>query len=90
MNKVTLSGHILVPPADLPKIRAALPDHIEKTRAEAGCIVFTVEENQCEAGRFDVYEEFESKEAFEAHQTRARESDWGRVAKNVARHYSVE
>ena len=90
MNRVTLSGYILVPPDDLPKVREASPAHIEQTCAEAGCILFTVEEHPSEAGRFDVHEEFDSEEAFEMHQKRIRDSDWGQISRNVARYYTVD
>ena len=90
MNKVTLSGHILVPPDDLQQIREALPAHIANTCAETGCILFKVEENSTETGRFDVYEEFDSREAYEEHQRRVRESDWGQISSNVTRHYTVD
>lgn len=89
MKKITLSGHILVPPSELELIREALPIHIESTRAEEGCIKFQVEEHTTEAGRFDVYEEFVSKAAFEHHQERVKESDWGAKTQNVSRSYKI-
>lgn len=90
MSKVTLSGYIVVMGSELASVRDALPIHIETTRAEQGCIVFNVEEHATETGRFEVYEEFKTSDAFRYHQKRVRESDWGVVTKNVARHYTVE
>ncbi|MGJ8678592.1 MAG: putative quinol monooxygenase [Akkermansiaceae bacterium] len=90
MKKIILSGHITVLPTELDTIRKALLVHIEVTRAEEGCITFQVNEHPTEAGRFDVYEEFVSKVAFENHQKRVRESKWGAVSQNVARSYEVE
>ena len=86
---IILSGHISVPESELAKIREALPKHIAATRAEAGCVVFNVQENETEIGRFEVYEEFTDKKAFQCHQERVRQSDWGAVTKNVIRHYTV-
>lgn len=90
MKKITLSGHIVVPDCDVANVRQALPVHIAATRAEKGCIVFNVEEHATEAGRFEVYEEFETPAAFKLHQKRVRESNWGSVTKNVTRHYVID
>ena len=49
-----------------------------------------VNEDVNEAGRFDVYEEFVSEQAFEFHQNRVKDSDWGVVSKNVTRFYVVD
>ena len=90
VKKVILSGHTIVREADLSRVRQALPEHIRLTYAEPGCIIFIVVENETELGRFDVYEEFESKEAFEAHQHRMKMSDWGAVTKRVERFYTIQ
>ncbi len=42
MSKVVLSGYISVAETNLPQVKAALPEHIRLTRAESGCVVFTV------------------------------------------------
>ncbi|MGJ8657906.1 MAG: phosphotransferase [Akkermansiaceae bacterium] len=89
MEKVTLSGYILVPERDLELVRQELPAHIKLTMTEAGCLIFKVEEHQTERGRFDVYEEFESKQAFEHHQYRVRQSDWFVVTMRAERFYTV-
>lgn len=80
----------MVKESDLAEVRDALPIHIGATRSEIGCMVFNVEEHESELGRFDVYEDFESSEAFRYHQKRVQESEWGAVTKNVARYYTVE
>lgn len=90
MPKIILSGHIEVPADELEQVREALTTHISKTRAEAGCLIFEVTESEDKLGVFTVYEEFESKEAFELHQKRVKESDWGAVTKNVSRHYTIQ
>jgi len=90
MNKVILSGYIIVLESELASIQSALPLHIKHTRAEKGCIVFNVEEHPTELGRFDVYEEFQDSNAFKYHQNRVRKSDWGAITKNVIRYYSIE
>ncbi len=90
MTKIVLSGYILVPDSDLTAVRQALPQHIAATRAEPGCLVFKVEQDRSERGKFDVYEEFVDHEAFEFHQQRVRQSDWGRISRGIQRNYTVE
>ena len=89
MKKVILSGYIQVQEEEIEAIKMALPEHTSKTLAEDGCLVFEVTENEDEIGVFSVYEEFESKEAFEQHQHRVKESEWGAITKNVTRNYQV-
>lgn len=89
MPKITLSGHIIVPKADLDAVKHALITHAELTLAETGCIIFRVTQDTVNPCKFSVYEEFESKESFNAHQTRVKNSKWGAVAKNVERHYEI-
>ncbi len=88
-RKITVSGYIIVPFADLAAVRECLPEHLVTTRAEAGCLTFNVVENVEKEGRFEVYEAFIDQAAFEYHQSRARESKWGLVTKNIERHYTV-
>ena len=54
-----------------------------------GLAVFNVVEHMMEIGRFDVYEEFETSDAFRFHQNRVQKSEWG-VSKNVVRNYTIE
>ncbi|EDK30102.1 hypothetical protein VSWAT3_26716 [Vibrionales bacterium SWAT-3] len=89
MSKVILQGHILVPDNELELVTQALVVHKELTLAEPGCIVFRVSQSTLQPKRFEVYEEFTSREAFQAHQSRVRSSDWGKITKNVTRHYQV-
>ncbi|MGB3614097.1 MAG: antibiotic biosynthesis monooxygenase [Elainellaceae cyanobacterium] len=89
MAKVTLSGFIVVPESDIETVRSELPNHIKLTREEPGCISFNVQQSDSEPARFDVIEEFESREAFEHHQRRVKASLWGDVTINVERHYEV-
>lgn len=86
---VVLTGHIQVPPERIADIRAALPEHIRLTRAEPGCLSFSVTEHPDIAGRFDVAEEFTDAAAFEAHQTRAGGSDWAKISESIPRDYKV-
>ena len=89
MSKVILQGHILVPDTDLESVTQALVVHKELTLSEPGCIVFRVSQSTLQPNRFEVYEEFTNRDAFEAHQQRVKASEWGKISKNVTRHYQV-
>ncbi|GAB2597485.1 putative quinol monooxygenase [Nitrincola alkalisediminis] len=89
MSKITLSGYIEVPAEDLEAICLELPNHIALTEQEAGCLLFTITRDPVNPNRFDVYEEFTDKAAFEQHQARVKTSHWGLVTKNVERFYNI-
>ncbi len=89
MAKVYLTGVLDVPADRIEQVRAALPQHIALTRAEAGCISFDVVEDLALAGRFNVSEVFENQVAFDAHQDRTKASDWFRVTQGIPRDYTV-
>jgi quinol monooxygenase YgiN len=89
MNKIILKGFIIVPTADLSAIKKALISHKELTRNEPGCLMFNVTQSEINLNRFDVYEEFIDKTAFELHQIRVENSAWGKAAANVERHYEI-
>lgn len=89
MKKIIVEGHLDVPAEDLAAVKEALPTHIALTRNEAGCLVFKVEQDPECANRFQVYEEFESESAFDAHQTRVKNSAWSRLTRNARRDYNI-
>jgi len=89
MAKIILKGFIEIPDADIHKVTSALPEHIELTLCEPGCLVFSVEPDEQNPNRYNIYEEFADKNAFELHQKRAKESKWGEVTTNVTRNYQI-
>jgi len=89
LSKVILKGHIIVADSDLIIMQRELVRHIELTKQEPGCLVFDVDQDKKHANKFDVYEEFVDKTAFEAHQSRVANSEWGAVTSNVERHYQI-
>jgi quinol monooxygenase YgiN len=89
LSRVILEGYITVPDNELRSIKEALALHIELTLEEEGCLVFRVTQDQTDRHKFNVYEEFRDRNAFDTHQVRVRESTWGQVSKNVDRHYHV-
>ena len=84
---IRLTGTMTCPPERLAEVRAALPDHVDLTRAEPGRPRFVVTETA--EGRFDVDEAFADRAAFEAHQLRGSASDWARVTADLPREYRV-
>lgn len=89
MSKVILKGFIIAPAEDLAAVKEELINHRNHTHNESGCLVFKVTQNESDPNRFDVYEEFVNKVAFESHQKRVKDSYWGEVTINVERHYEI-
>ncbi|MBE3654909.1 putative quinol monooxygenase [Vibrio navarrensis] len=89
MSKVTLRGHIIVPDADLAIVKNELPIHEKLTKQESGCLIFEVLQDQSDSSKFNVYEEFIDQNAFDNHQLRVKNSNWGNVTKNVQRFYQI-
>ncbi len=88
-TKIYLDGHIDVPQDRLEAVKAALPVHIAHTRAEAGCLSFSVEPCPDVAGRFLVSEVFINQAAFDAHQARTKASSWFQVTAGIPRDYKI-
>ncbi|MFT5258668.1 MAG: quinol monooxygenase YgiN [Saprospiraceae bacterium] len=86
---VHLKGFIDVPQERLKDITAALPLHLKLTLAEPGCNYFNVAPSSEKLGRFTVDESFVNQAAFEAHQSRNRQSDWYQVTAGIPRSYEV-
>lgn len=89
MAQVTLKGFIEVPASELDAVKTELANHIRLTLKEPGCMTFRVNQNDHNPLRFDVFEEFIDKAAFEHHQQRVKASHWGKLTANVVRHYEI-
>lgn len=89
MSKIILKGYILIPENELEIVTRALAKHVILTRQEKGCLIFEVTQDTETSNRFNVYEEFTDQAAFEIHQQRVQQSDWGKVSANVERYYQV-
>ena len=88
-EKVTVRGYIIVPKQDIEAVRSALADHIGQSLNEPGCLAFEVQQDANNECKFHVYEEFVDQRAYELHRRQIRQSHWGQVTWNVARHYEV-
>ncbi|GLT19849.1 antibiotic biosynthesis monooxygenase [Vibrio zhanjiangensis] len=89
MSKVVLKGFILVLESELGLVKSELTNHKRLTLEEGGCITFQVTEDPQNPLRFDVYEEFIDRAAFDYHQERVKASRWGNVTTNVQRYYEL-
>ncbi|MDO6618877.1 putative quinol monooxygenase [Shewanella sp. 6_MG-2023] len=87
MNKVSLTGYILVPEAELKAVTEALKVHSQLTKQEPGCLSFSVTQDASNPVKFYVSETFKNQQAFDHHQQRTSHSNWALVSKNVSRHY---
>ncbi|MBO6866635.1 MAG: antibiotic biosynthesis monooxygenase [Thalassococcus sp.] len=87
---VTLNGFLRCTNEDeLAIVQAHIEEHIALTRAEEGCLTFEVIQSP-DPLIWTVHEEFTDPEAFRFHQTRVRQSAWGRETKGIAREYTVQ
>ncbi len=88
MAKVYLDGQLVAhSAAEHAVVDLYLDDHIALTRAEPGCLKFEVTPDPKDSNKWHVSEVFESEEAFEAHQTRAKTSEWGQVSAPLERRF---
>lgn len=89
MSKVILEGYVLASDSDVADVTRELENHIKLTRQEEGCLVFNVSQDNINLNRFNVYEEFTSKEAFKAHQQRLSDTEWGKISSKLEKHYKT-
>ena len=89
MPKITLQGYIIVPNVDLDIVKNELKVHENLTRQEIGCLIFNVTQDTNNINKFNVYEEFTNQKAFDNHQSRVKNSNWGKVTINVQRYYKI-
>ena len=84
---IHLTGTLTCAPEQQQRVRDALPDHIALTRAEPGCLEFEVVETA--PGVFAVSELFTTQAAFDAHQTRTRDSAWFAITQGMPRDFTI-
>lgn len=90
MTNVHLTGRLICQDASAAAIvEEHLPQHVELTLAEPGCLSFTVTAT-LDPLVWEVEEWFTDEATFAAHQARVAASEWGRVTVGIERSYSVE
>ncbi len=89
-DAVQLTGYLICQGRDEVKIvERYLPNHIELTLAEAGCLSFRVEQTE-DPLVWMVAEKFSDERACADHQTRAKASEWGQATVGIKRDYEVQ
>lgn len=84
-----MTGHLVCRSQDeLAVVVAQLPDHVARTRAEPGCLSFTVDQTD-DHMVWQVDECFADTDAFTAHQEWVAASDWGQATAGIERRYVV-
>ncbi len=84
---ITLTGRLFCANAiEADLVVTLLPDHIRLTRAEPGCLSFTVLRTE-DPLVWQVDEAFTDHAAFEAHQRRTRASAWHKATAHLRRDY---
>ena len=90
MTRVALTGRLVcVSRQQAAVVARYLPEHIELTRAEEGCVSFDVRVTK-DPLVWDVAEVFVDRHAFESHQKRVRASTWGRATAEIRREYIID
>ncbi len=90
MSRIRLRGLLVcADEAEAALVNEYLPRHVELTRKEPGCLRFEVTPSS-DPFVWTVEEVFTDRAAFDAHQQRVRQSEWGRHTLGIAREYEVE
>lgn len=90
MTKVRLQGRLICrDEQEVTLVTTHLPRHVELTRAENGCLSFTVAPTD-DPLVWRVDEVFQDAAAFRMHQNRAKDSEWGRATGAIERDYTID
>ena len=76
---IVVSGRFRLPPGRIAEARPAMAKVIALSNAEPGCRVYSYAEDIVEPGLFRVYEEWDSREAIEAHFASEHMREWQRA-----------
>ncbi|WP_435300404.1 putative quinol monooxygenase [Timonella sp. A28] len=88
-HEITLTGLLICTnETEAHTVREHLPLHVELTRAEKGCISFTVNPTS-DPLVWEVKERFIDETAFQHHQHRTSLSVWAAATKNITREYNI-
>ena len=88
-GNIVITGTLTCTPGDLAMVSAALPDHIRLTRAEPGCISFSITPSPDTPCQFDIAERFVNRAAFDSHSARTKASDWWEKSSHISRNIKV-
>lgn len=89
MPKLKLNGQMVCETLQQREaILTHLQKHVELTRAEPGCIEFSVEETR-NPMVFQVDEMFASEADYQAHRARTESTQWAEATKGIKRQYNI-
>lgn len=71
-------------------VLAHIAEHIALTRAEPGCLSFEISATEDDPFTFEVMESFRDRAAFDAHQSRTRDSAWFHATRHILRDFRLE
>jgi quinol monooxygenase YgiN len=87
---IRLRGHLVcVTDDEASSVQTNLAAHIALTRAEPGCLSFEVTATD-DPMVFEVMETFRTRDDFNAHQARTRQSAWFSATRSILRDFRVE
>lgn len=87
-GEVRLAGTIRCATDETESLRAAIPDHVARSRAEPGCLAFDIRAT-ADPCIYEVTERFRDQAAFDAHQMRTRASAWWGVTGHMDRDFEI-
>ncbi|MBT0731055.1 putative quinol monooxygenase [Rosenbergiella nectarea] len=86
---IILSGFLRCrTPEELQTVSHYLPKHQQLSRAEAGCLSFSVTQTS-DPLVWRVEESFTDNHTFDLHQQRVADSEWGRKTVGIVRDYTI-
>jgi quinol monooxygenase YgiN len=80
---IVVTGRFRLPVERLAEARSAMAKVIAASLAEPGCRAYAFAEDVTEAGLFRVHEEWDSREALEAHFATAHMKEWQAVRETL-------
>lgn len=84
-GQVSLTGLLVcADPVEMLTVLENLRDHVEESRAEPGCLQFDLWQTE-DLLIFALAERFADPAAYRAHQSRTRESRWGKLTAGIER-----
>ena len=86
---LTLTGRLICTTDEqAASVRAHIADHIRLTRAEPGCVSFSVVPTS-DPMVWQVDETFADRAAFDAHQRRTASSEWAQATQGIRRDFTL-
>ncbi len=83
---IVVSGRFRLPPERIAEARPAMTQVVAASNAEPGCRTYSYAEDVNEPGLFRVYEEWDSREAIEAHFQAPHMREWQALRETLGFH----